>query len=68
MTSDQAISDYYDQARLVGYGQGYAAALDEAIDVIQTHEVSGYVCTCGADVNTLKGHLVAVLTDLRDQA
>lgn len=42
----------------------YRTALDEAREVVQTHRISGYRCSCGAEVNSTHGHLSSVIDTL----
>lgn len=43
-----------------------AAALDAARQAVDKHKVSGYFCSCGAEVNTINGHLNTVIDALRN--
>lgn len=44
--------------------KGYECALRDAIEAIRKHVVSGYFCSCGAEINTQAGHHVLVIHDL----
>ena len=41
-----------------------AAALRDAVEAIRKHVISGYFCSCGAEINSQTGHHAGVIEAL----
>ena len=45
-----------DLSVIFGYELGYKDAISKCIDIVERHRISGYVCSCGAEIYSQADH------------
>lgn len=45
---------------------GYYEGLEDSVQVINTHRMRGYICSCGAEINSMEGHYEQQIRALKE--